>query len=156
MLRPSLRNKSSHWLSLGDFWFEGVSMRASLMAVLALFACTGCTSLALDRYTVTQSMSVSDMRNIAKCSMRSAVVANNSGSLPSMAMTKSGQTNVTNTVNIDTTTLWDANVRGFSKETFTAFAQHNPDLQWTLDPVVTAPQLEALYLACIWAVGRAE
>jgi hypothetical protein len=81
-----------------------------------------------------------------------AVVAENSGTLPSFALTASGNANVTRTLSVDTTTLWDQAVKGFSKETLTGYGQHNPELNWTLSPVVSAPQLEALHYACLWAL----
>ena len=100
-------------------------------------------------------MSVADMR-YRQVLDALAVVANNEGGLPSLALMRSGTANVTNTVSVDTATLWDASVKGFSKETLTAFGQHNPELQWTVVPVVTTPQLEALGFACQWAVRQAE
>jgi hypothetical protein len=130
-------------------------MRASMFVLVALSMCSGCNSLALERYTLNQSMSVADMRYHQVLDAL-AVVANNNGNLPSLAMMNSGIANVTNTVSVDTATLWDAAVKGFSKNTLVAFGQHNPELQWTVDPVVTQPQLEALYFACLWAVNDAE
>ncbi len=130
-------------------------MRATLLALVATSLCTGCTSTQLGRYTVNQSMSVADMR-YRQVLNALAVVANNNGNLPSLALTKSGIANLTNTVSVDTATLWDAAVKGFSKETLVAFGQHNPDLQWTQSPIVSAPQLEALGYACIWAVRQAQ
>jgi hypothetical protein len=96
-------------------------------------------------------MSISDMR-YQQVLKDLAVVANNPGILPSFALTAGGAANVTNTLSIETVTLWDQAVKGFSMETLTAFAQHNPDLQWTLNPVASAPQLEALGYACLWAL----
>jgi hypothetical protein len=130
-------------------------MRMIFMGVVALSVCSGCTATLLNRYTLNQSMSIAEMR-YRQALYALAVVANNNGSLPSFALTTSGTANLTNTVSVDTATLWDAAVYGFSKETLMAFGQHNPELQWTLDPVVTAPQLEALLFACLWVVSQEQ
>jgi hypothetical protein len=111
--------------------------------------CGGCTSGSLKHYTVNQALSVSDMR-YNQVIHDLAAVAENSGKLPSFALTASGIANVSRTVSVDTTTLWDQAIKGFSKETLTAFGQHNPELIWTLSPVASEPQLEALYYACLW------
>jgi hypothetical protein len=122
----------------------------SLLAVLSLISC-GCVSTSLEHYALNQALTVSDMR-YKQVMHDLAVVADNRGSLPSFALTAGGLANVTHTVSIDTATLWDAAVKGFSKETLAAFGQHNPELQWTLDPIVSEPQLEALGYACMWAL----
>jgi hypothetical protein len=126
-------------------------MRPIFTAVVAVSLCSGCTSTGLKYYTLNQAMSVSELR-YRQAMHALALVANDAGNLPSFALTAGGTANLTNTVSIDTSTLWDASVFGFSKETLTAFGQHNPDLQWTLDPVVTEPQLEALADACLWVL----
>ena len=129
-------------------------MRTMLPALLAASICAGCTSTALQSYTLNQAMAVSEMR-CRQAVHALAVVANNNGTLPSFALTGSGTANLTNTVSIDAATLWDAALFGFSKETLTGVGTHNPELQWTLNPVVSEPQLEALDFACLWAVSEA-
>ncbi len=129
-------------------------MKAILPAVIAVSLCGGCTSTALQSYTLNQAMSVSDLR-YRQAMHALAAVASNDGVLPSFALTAGGTANLTNTLSIDTATLWDAAVYGFSKETFIGFGQHNPELQWILDPVVSEPQIEALGHACRWAVSEA-
>jgi hypothetical protein len=124
-------------------WIAGAALLVSL--------CGGCTATQLERYMLNQSLSVTDMR-YQQVMNDLARVAQNSGSLPEFAVTAAGVANVTNTVSIDTATLWDAAVYGFSKETLTAFGQHNPELQWTLDPAANEPALEGLYYACLWAI----
>jgi hypothetical protein len=130
---------------------EDVLMRALVWTCVSTLLCSGCTSIQLEQYTVNQAMSVSDMR--ARQVLNAlAVVANSHGTLPSFALTAGGTANVTNTISIDTATLWDAAVYGFSKETLTGVGQHNPELQWTLDPVSDAPKTEALHYACLWVL----
>jgi hypothetical protein len=126
-------------------------MRKIVTALVAALLCVGCASTTLKQYTLNQSLSVTDMR-YRQVLDDLATVAHNAGTLPAFALTAGGIANVTNTVSIDTATIWDQAVKGFSKETLAAFGQHNPELQWTLDPVVSEPQLEGLYWACFWAL----
>ncbi len=126
-------------------------MRSMVWAVIVVSLCGGCTSTALERYTLNQSLSVTEMR-YQQVMNDLAKVAHNAGTLPGFALTASGVANVTNTLSIDSATLWDQAVKGFSKETLTPFAQHNPELQWTLDPAVSEPQLEAFRYACLWVL----
>jgi hypothetical protein len=126
-------------------------MRWIARVIIMLSLCGGCTSTQLQQYALNQSLSVAEMR-YQQVVNDLAKVAHNAGTLPEFALMAAGTANVTNTVSIDTGTLWDAAVRGFSKETLTPFGQHNPELQWTLDPAVSEPQLEALHYACLWAL----
>ena len=123
-----------------------------MLLILALASCVGCACApCLKHYTLNQAMSVSDMR-YRQVLDGLAIVADNAGVLPSFSLTAGGVANVANTLSLETTTLWDQGVRGFSSETLNAFAQHNPYLQWTLNPVVSSPQLQGIYYACLWAL----
>ena len=126
-------------------------MRAIVAGAMIACLSAGCTSTGLQQYTLNQSLSTTDMR-YQQVLNDLAEVAHNNGNLPGFAVTASGTANVTNTVSIDTATLWDQAVKGFSKETLTGFGQHNPELQWTLDPAVSEPQLEGFQYACLWAL----
>jgi hypothetical protein len=130
---------------------EAESMKMTLSAVLLFAVCSGCSSTSLQQYTLNQSMTVSDMR-YKQVMFDLAVIAENRGKLPSFALTGGGLANVTNTVSFDSATLWAEAVRGFSQDTLAASGQHNPELQWTLDPIVSEPQLEALGYAFMWAI----
>ena len=87
----------------------------------------------LKHYALNQAMTVSDMR-YKQVMYDLAAVANNRGVLPSFALTGGGAANFTRTVSLDTATIWDQAVKGFSRETLGGFGQANPELQWTLDP----------------------
>ena len=126
-------------------------MRAILAVCVAMPLCVGCASTSLERYALNQSLEITAMR-YQQVIDDLAEVANNRGMLPGFALTAAGTANVTNTMSIDSTTLWDQAVKGFSKQTLTAYGQHNPDLQWTLDPPVSQPQLEGFHYACLWAL----
>jgi hypothetical protein len=84
-----------------------------------------------------------------------ALIASNGGVLPGFAVSSGGTANVTNTVSADAMTAINQSVNGFSQEVFNTSGTHNPELQWTVAPVVAEPNLEALHYACLWAVyGR--
>jgi hypothetical protein len=117
----------------------------------------GCTAASVREHTVSQAMSVADMR-YQEVLDNLAMVAHNTGTLPSFAITTNGIANVTNTISLDPTTAFSNTlilgniVHGFSQETLNGFGSHNPELLWTIAPVVGEPNLEALRYACLWAV----
>jgi hypothetical protein len=82
-----------------------------------------------------------------------ALLADNPGILPSFAVPEGGVATVTDMAQVESMTLWDRAIKGFSKETLALLGRHNPDEQWTLDAVVSAPHLEALHYACLWALS---
>ena len=120
-----------------------------LLLVVAPLA--GCSAPSLQRYALNQSMTITEMR-YQQIMQGLAAVADNAGRLPSFALTAGGLANVTNTASIDSATVWAQAMKGFSSETLGIVGQHNPELQWTLDPVVSRPQLEAIRYAFTWAV----
>jgi hypothetical protein len=126
-------------------------MKSALLTLTSLALVAGCTTVSLERHTLNQALSVTDMRYQAVLN-NLAVLANNCGALPSFALTASGVANVSNMVQAESITLWDRAVHGFSKETLSFLGKHNPDQQWTLDPVVSEPQLAGLRCACLWAL----
>jgi hypothetical protein len=121
------------------------------VVMAAVASCGGCTATSLKSYTLNQALSVSDMR-YRQVMHDLAVAANNPGVLPAFALTASGTATVARTASIDTMTIWDQAVRGLSREVLLGSATHNPQLMWTLTPVVAEPQLEALHYACLWAI----
>jgi hypothetical protein len=125
-------------------------MRSTLLPAL-LIACCGCTSTSLGQHTVNQAVSIADMR-YHEVLDNLAIVAHNQGTLPSFATTNSGSANLTNTISADATTFFSNSVNGFSEELLNVFGSHNPELNWTVDPVVAEPLLEALKYASMWAV----
>lgn len=121
----------------------------ALMLILAPLLNAGCTTMALEHYTVNQSLLVSDLRyrQVLKCL---AVVANDPRVLPSFAVISWGQTTVSDTVGIDSMTVWDHAVDGFSKQSFMLTGKRNPDLSWTVDPIASEPLVEGIRDACLW------
>ena len=135
---------------------RGTAMRGVGLLQLALATsfwalCSGCSADSLKWQTINQALLTTDMRYRQVLNdlsrrraqrWRAAVVRAH----------RRWAANVTRTVSIESATLFDQAVNGFSKETLTVLAQHNPELQWTLDPVASSPQLEALGYACLWAL----
>lgn len=126
-------------------------MRRFLAVLLAMLLSAGCTAASLARHTVNQAVSVSDMRcqQVLDGLARLRV---DPGALPPFAVLANGASVVTDTVGIESTTVWDQAFHGFSKETLTPSAKHNPDPSWTLDPVVAAPHMDALHGAFLWVL----
>jgi hypothetical protein len=114
------------------------------LATLALVAsAAGCTTASLERRTVSQAVSVSDMR-YQEIVDDFALLADDPGALPSFALLAQGTAMLTDTAGIDSATLWDQALHGFSRETLTPSARRNPDPNWSLNPVVAAPHQDAL------------
>ncbi len=121
-----------------------------IILVAALVAVgQGCTSIALRRHAVNQAETVTDLR-YQEVVNNLAILADEPGTLVSFSIIDGGTARVTDTVQGETQTLWDHAVHGFSRETLTGVAKRSPDLQWTLAPVASKPQLEAIRNACLW------
>jgi len=126
-------------------------MKRVLISVMVL-TCTGCTTTSLERHTVNQALSVTDLR-YQEVLNDLAAVANNPGNLPSFAAISDGTSILTDSAQVDSMTAWDLqSLKGFSKETLNAFVKRSPEQNWTLTPVVSEPLLQGLHCACLWAV----
>jgi hypothetical protein len=133
---------------------EGLVMRIGTVSTLMLLTLTGCTSTAVNREAVTQTMTIADMR-YREVLDNLATLAHNNGTLPSIAITSGGAANVTQTISADPVTVVDESVNGFSKQILSVVGTHSPELNWTIAPVVAEPNLEALKYACLWVLrGR--
>jgi hypothetical protein len=127
-------------------------MRRLIFALALAPLGAGCTSTALERYTVAQIASVADVRyqevvdNLAR-------VAANPAVLPSLAVVADGTAQVVDSGTIDAKTLWmRAMFRGFSMETLTLSGYRSPQPYWTLEPVSDHEKVEAAWAALRWAV----
>jgi hypothetical protein len=126
-------------------------MRKWLLAALLLSCTSGCTNFALERRTVNQAMSVTDLRYQEVLNNLAALSAN-PGTLPSFSLIGSGAVNVSDMAKLDSMTVWQGAIRGFTSEAGTLTASRSPDQSWTLDPVASQPQLEAMRCACLWVL----
>jgi hypothetical protein len=127
------------------------SMRPWVIFGAFLLLNIGCTSTALERSTVSQSMSTSNMRyrQVLQCL---AVVAHDPGAAPSFSILTSGGTTLSDTLSFDSMTVVDQAVKGFSQQTLMLGAKRNPDLSWTINPVAAEPLQDGLRYACLWAL----
>jgi hypothetical protein len=117
------------------------------LSALAVVA-SGCTAAMLDRQTVNQTISITDMR-YQEVMDNLAVVAHNTGTLPSFALNGGGVSQVTNLVSVEPKTTWDP--VGFISQALNVAGKHNPQVQWNFEAATSNVQLAALRYACIWA-----
>ncbi len=124
----------------------------SITLALAASMLTGCTALSLERHTINQATSVSALRyQEVVDNLAAACVC--PGRLPAFSLISQGGAAVSDTGSIDSNTTWYSRaVNGFSTEVATAVGKRNPDLNWTLAPVASQPQLEAIKCAYEWVV----
>lgn len=126
-------------------------MRRWVLALTLMGAVGGCTTYALERHSVNQIASVSDLRykevlgNLARLAADSAV-------LPAFAVTADGSVQLIDIGTLDAKSLWGHMFRGFISETLTGTASRNPQQQWTLDPVADEPKIKAQWYALLWVL----
>jgi hypothetical protein len=79
-----------------------------------------------------------------------AVIAHNSGTMPSFAFSSGGTTAVTNLYRVDSSTTFTHAALGFSNQLLSFLGQHNPDENWTICTASGGPIWEGLHYACMW------
>ena len=126
-------------------------MKRRILIAVSVAACVGCVTAPLERYTVNQSLSSSEMR-YQEVMNALATVAHNRGVLPSYAVTSSGFTNVTDSVSFQATTSWTRAAHNFAQQFLNVLGKHSPDLNWVLDPVADPTLLAGAWYACHWAI----
>jgi hypothetical protein len=133
--------------------FEETLMKPAIILMSLAVLSSGCTAAMLDRHTVNQAMSVTDMR-YQEVMDNLAVVAHNTGTLPSFAINGGGIPQITNTVGVEPKTTWDP--IGVMSQTLNAFGKYNPQVLWSFEAVASPAQLAALRYTCLWAVCGPE
>src|ERR1700730_18978280 len=126
-------------------------MRKVPAALLLAVSCTGCTTMALEQYTLAQIRSVGDLRDreVLHCL---AQVAANPNALPSLSMSADGITRVSDNVTLNATTTWTRAINGFAMQTLAGNLSRSPQGSWTIDTVGDYERLEAMRCACLWAL----
>jgi hypothetical protein len=124
-----------------------------LLVSLGLLACTGCTTVWLEEYTVRQTKSSGAGRDqlVMNCL---ATVAANPDALPPYALYSSGIATVTDSVTLAQTTTWAP--MKYLLQNLGLTASTAPKGQWTVDPAGEYQQLEAIHAACLWALFGPE
>jgi len=119
------------------------------VAVAAI--CSGCTTVSLNNYTLDQIHSIEEYRVNTTLDCLASVAAS-PDTFPSFALLAAGTTHLTDTGSVNSITSWTRLLKGFSTESFGLSANRSPEGQWTVDPVSSFSQLDALRAACRWAV----
>jgi hypothetical protein len=123
------------------------------LALLALAACSGCTTVSLSNYTVSQNRTGGDCRDQAVLDSL-ATVASNPENLPSFALYTNGVTTLQDTVNPGYTATWaPATV---TKQVLAITASRSPKGLWNVVPAIEPERVEALQAACLWALYGPE
>jgi hypothetical protein len=129
-------------------------MKASAILVIGPLICAGCTSIALERYAVNQTATLTDLR-FQQIMNNLAATAANSGVLPSYAPIGEGAAALQDTFVLDPKSLWQRmTFKGFDSETVTLTGERQPQPYWTLDPSSEAQQLEVMHYAFLWALSE--
>jgi hypothetical protein len=127
-------------------------MKPRILLAVSCLVCAGCVTAPLERYTVNQSLSMTETRYQEVMNALAVVAASRGQNLPSYSLTTSGLANVTATVSMDATTTWAHAARNFSQQILNLAGKHTPELSWTLDPVADPTLLEGAWYACHWAI----
>ena len=128
----------------------GSTMKKLMILALSL-GLAGCTTVALEHHTVSQSQSATNYRYHAALHCL-AMVAADPGTLPSYALLSSGVTAVTDSGVVNPVTAWKGNPMLFASEAMAVTGSHIPQIQWTVSPVADHTQLQAMRCACRWVL----
>ena len=123
-------------------------MKLTILAGLLLGSCcVGCTTASLERHTLAQVNTLSELRDneVLHCL---AQVAADPDALPSLAISSDGITRVSDSVTISATTTWTRTLKGFASESLLGNANRSPQGTWTVDTVGDFERLEAMRCAC--------
>jgi hypothetical protein len=123
-----------------------------MITVATLF---GCTTTSLRLYTLGQINTIEEYRKNAALECL-ATVAASPDTLPSFALLANGATHLQDTGTVTSNTVWTRALEGFATESLSLTASRTPLGQWTVDPVASYVQIEALRAACRWAVFGPE
>ena len=127
-------------------------MKPRILLAVSSLVCTVASRRRSERYTVNQSLSMTETRYQEVMNALAVVAASRGQNLPSYSLTTSGLANVTATVSMDATTTWAHAARNFSQQILNLAGKHTPELSWTLDPVADPTLLEGAWYACHWAI----
>jgi hypothetical protein len=136
-------------------------MRLSALSLVYLLGCTGCTSLALERHTLSQGVSAEDLR-YRETLDAVAAVAENPATLPAYASIYAGTAQVMDSAQMASSTIWAVKgfmssvVNGYFSETANPVVSRNVVQNWSLDPIVVPEKLEAIRGACQWVLFGPE
>jgi hypothetical protein len=125
------------------------------------FACSGCTTMALERHALRQGESAAEVR-YQEVLENLALVAHDPAALPAYSSIFVGTTQVTDSESLGSTTLWVSRGvmstarAGFLSETASPLLTRNVSENWALDPLIAPEKIEALRCACRWVIYGPE
>lgn len=135
-----------------------------LLALLPLFACTGCVGLGIAPRLAKRSMhqAASNMElHYEQVLYDLAMIADEPTSLPVYAPTYAGTPAVTDNAQIGSNTVLQhfvpANIfEGFAQESMNPQLQRQDVENWSVDPIIVPEKLEAIRAACQWVIYGPE
>ena len=123
-------------------------MKYGMLLLSSVLACTGCTTLALERHALAQEATPTDIR-FQEVLDNLALVAHDPAALPAYSSIFAGTAQITDTAQIVSTTTMGPGVGAQAiNPTFTRLMLGN----WALDPINAPEKLEAMRCACRWVV----
>jgi hypothetical protein len=129
-----------------------------LLVALTLFPALGCISTSLERHTLRQSESLSDLR-IQEVMNNLAMVANNAYALPSYSSIYAGTSDVTDLASATSQTVPAVRTLAgtvFGTQLLDLPYQRAVQQNWTLDPSIAPEKIRAMRCACRWVVYGPE
>jgi hypothetical protein len=123
--------------------------KAWVLLVVGIMSSSGCTTVSLEHYTLTQNRTAGEARDRAVLNCLATVAANRNV-LPSYSIYSNGVTTVTDAVSLGHTVTWAAGIA--TLESLALTASRTPKGQWTVDPAVEYERLEAFQAACWWVL----
>jgi hypothetical protein len=129
-------------------------MRCWMLGMLA-FSCTGCTMMSLERHTIGQSDSATDIR-YRQVLHNLSLIADDPSALPSYSSIYSGTVFVQDQGQIVSTNILP--YLAAAKGSIAANPSLNRQISqnWFLDPIASPEKLEAIRACCQWAVHGPE
>src|ERR1700722_2463067 len=133
-------------------------MPQKLLALVLLVPCVGCTTMALERHTVSQATSVADLR-YREVMENLAMIACDNSFLPSFSTFYAGTVDVSDTAQMSSMSVWNR-IPVKPTGTITSLGTQSLDVPltrtvkqtWTLDPVIVPEKLSAMRAACQWVL----
>jgi len=123
-------------------------MKYGVLLLTGMLACTGCTSVALQRRANSQAASPTDIR-YQEILDNLAILAEDPCALPAYSSIFAGTAQVTDTASVASgTTLGHVTPGQTLNPSFNRSVLEN----WTLDPINTPEKLEAIRCACRWVI----
>jgi hypothetical protein len=136
-------------------------MKRLILILVSGFACSGCTTMALERHALRQGESATEIR-YQEVMENLARVAHDPAALPAYSSIFVGTTQVTDSASLGSTTVWvtrgvmGTTRGGFVAETANPQIARNISENWALDPVMAPEKIEALRCACRWVIYGPE